>query len=189
MKEYELLLNSTYLYVLQHLTERPNFSKIAAETGLTRQTVAKQFEAFKDLENWNCFHIENFYNEEQDKYKRAIMILNDIVKEELTLNDIADKLGVSRASISKMKNHKRISCIYGIKNKGQVVYIGSTEDFYSRQTQHLLNIKNGLYSFCDKDATVEIIWQNCASKKERLDLEAQLIRFFQPVGNIEFKKM
>ena len=60
MKEYELLLNPTYLYFIQNPMEKPNFSIIAENVGLTRQTVAKQFESFKGLEVLNCFNIKNF---------------------------------------------------------------------------------------------------------------------------------
>ena len=64
MKNYHLLLNQTYLYVLQHPNEKVNYSKIGREVGLTRQTVAKEYQEFSDLENLNCFNIKEFYNEE-----------------------------------------------------------------------------------------------------------------------------
>ena len=189
MKEYELLLNPTYLYFIQNPMEKPNFSIIAENVGLTRQTVAKQFESFKGLEVLNCFNIKNFYNEEQDKYRRAIMILRDISDEDLSLNAIADKLGTSRSNISKVSNHVAMPCIYIIKDNQQVVYIGSTEDFDERKQIHMQNIRNGIYDWCGKDAIIEVLWNNFHSKQERLEMEAQLIRVFQPIGNVEFKNV
>ena len=189
MKEYKLLLNQTYLYVLQNQYQKPNFSEIAHQIGLTRQTVSRQYEEFKDLSPLNYFNITNFYNEETNKYKRAILILNDICDEQLTQDNIAQKLGISRATVNKAYNNIAVPCIYAIKDKNQVVYIGSTADFETRKNIHMLNIKNKAYSFCSQDATIEIIWQECKSKEERLRLEAQLIRIFQPIGNIEFNKV
>lgn len=189
MSKYKLLLNQTYLYVLQHQHLKLNFSEIAREIGLTRQTVSKQYEEFKDLSPLNCFHIQNFYNEENDKYKRAILILNDICDKQLTQDNIAQKLGVSRATINKIYNNIAISCIYVIKDKDQVVYVGSTSDFETRKNIHMSNIKNKVYPFCSQNAVVEIFWKECKNKAERLQLEAQLIRFFHPIGNIEFNKI
>ena len=53
MKEFALLTNSTYLYLLQHKGIKVNYSAIASEVGLTRQTVAREYKEFCNLENWD----------------------------------------------------------------------------------------------------------------------------------------
>ena len=197
MKNYHLLLNQTYLYVLQHPNEKVNYSKIGREVGLTRQTVAKEYQEFSDLENLNCFNIKEFYNEETNKYRRAMMILSDIDDNYYSLRETARVLGVSKDLIYRYFKADGVSCVYGIKYNDQIIYISSTKDFEQCKNQHLANIKNKevfnkLYFWCVQNhvqpTDVEFVQlsDDIKDKNVRLEKEKALIQELEPICNSEF---
>ena len=77
MENYSILLNQIYLYLKQYPANKPNFSQIAKKVGLSRQTVAKEYAKIKE-KDWDRFNIKNFYEDVDNKYKRALKIIGDL---------------------------------------------------------------------------------------------------------------
>ena len=193
MKDYSLLLNQTYLYLKENPMEKPNFSKIATKVGLTRQTVSKEYNAMQLSQE--DFDIQNFHNEETNKYKRALAIINDLDGNKYELSELATMLGVSRSMISKYYNQEIMSAVYCCKYDNEVVYIGSTSNYKERIETHYRKIDNNenddiyLYEYLkDKDKSkIEFfpILTNI-DKNTYLQLEKNLIKVLNPICNVEF---
>lgn len=193
MKDYSLLLNQTYLYLKENPMEKPNFSKIATKVGLTRQTVSKEYNAMQLSQE--DFDIQNFHNEETNKYKRALAIINDLDGNKYELSELATMLGVSRSMISKYYNQEIMSAVYCCKYDNEVVYVGSTSNYKERIETHYRKIDNNenddiyLYEYLkDKDKSkIEFfpILTNI-DKNTYLQLEKNLIKVLNPICNVEF---
>lgn len=103
MKDYSILLNQTYLYVKQHPYEKINFSKIATILGLSRHTVAKQY---NQIEMSNNINISNYHEDIADKYKRAIAIIKDLEPKEYTMSEYAIMLKITKSVLEEHLNGK-----------------------------------------------------------------------------------
>lgn len=199
MKEYELLTNSTYLYLLQHKGIKVNFSAIGLAVGLTRQTVAKEYKEFCGIEEWDkLFPIREFYNDETNKNLRAVRILHDLRPDITGVETIANALGISTKTLYALniKNSESIptSCVYKITYKDEIIYIGSTSNFERRKYQHLTAIEFGktdkkLYKYCVKN---NISWKDIKiepvitdAELTRFNVESVIINLLKPVGNAE----
>ena len=73
---YKLLLNQTYLFLLQHQNEKLNQSEIGRRIGLNRKTVKKELDDIPELINY--YNIVDFHNDISNKYVRALAIIKDI---------------------------------------------------------------------------------------------------------------
>lgn len=204
--DYSLLLNQTYLWLLEKGFSEINFSRIGDAIGLNRKTIAKQFEEMKEAgvvteeEILNIFDIHQFYSEEDNKYARAIKILKDIAPYTARNIDSAAKaLKVSSKTLynyflackEKEAEEKCFAAVYSISRKdtGEVVYIGYTTNFAQRKNQHLSNLRGKstgikLYNcdFTDTDVIIEpvLISEDLSQLKI---LETNLIRLLKPIGN------
>ena len=199
MKEFALLTNSTYLYLLQHKGIKVNYSAIASEVGLTRQTVAREYKEFCNLENWDkLFLIKDFHNDEPNKNLRALKILHDLRPDIIGIESIAKALGISAKTLYTLniKNSEStpISCIYKISYQDEIIYIGSTSNFEGRKYQHLTAIENKktdkkLYKYCAdnnisyRDVKIEPIITE--AELSRFNVENLIINLLKPIGNCE----
>lgn len=200
MKEYALLTNSTYLYLIQNKGIKINFSQISRELGLNRKTIAKEYEELIQYHNWyDCFDIKNFYNEEKNKNYRAYLILRDIRPDITAIEEIANALGISAKTLynlgltSEKNESDSFGCIYKIMYKNEIIYIGSTKNFEERKYQHLSSIENKyndkqLYRYCldnnikASDLVIEpVIYDK--DLNSRFSVESAIINLIKPVGN------
>lgn len=200
MENYSILLNQIYLYLKQYPANKPNFSQIAKKVGLSRQTVAKEYAKIEE-KDWDRFDIKNFYEDVDNKYKRALKIIGDLDNKYYNLRELSEMLGVSVETLSdsynsiKDKEEENASAVYGCFYKDKLIYVGSTENYKRRVQQHLANIKNinntslELYKYL-KDKDIEDIkfrpFITGISTIEYKKLEKNLIRFLKPECNVEF---
>lgn len=206
--EYKLLVNETYLYLLQHPEIRKiNMTQIGKAIGKSAKTVGKEYESFiYDEGRENKFEIQNFYNDVDDKYERAMLILNDIAPEYDTQLAIADALGISNSCLSRHKIRKikkegnvekAIGGVFAIKDDfGEIIYIEATDNYKVRKSLHSNKIRErkidiGLYEYCidndlyPEDLTFELIteFKDKTSKEQKKKTEEDLIEFFNPICN------
>lgn len=197
---YELLTNSTYLYLIENKPIKWNYSQLSRELGITRQTISKEYDEFKDLENWNTlFDIQDFHNEEPNKIKRAVLILEDLRPDIETTAEKAEALGVARSSVY-VKTVESFGCVYKIVYNNEVIYIGSTKNFEQRKKSHLNAIRlkqtsSKLYKYCAdneiKETDVEIIPiinSDLIISGELVKVENAFIDLLKPIGNCESTK-
>ncbi len=186
MKEYALLTNSTYLYLLQHKYEKINYMTIGNSLGIHRNTVSREYKDFCNVPNWDTlFPITNFYNEENNKNLRAVKILRDIRPDITGITDIANALGISTKTLynlhlTSFKLNEPTSCVYSITYQGEIIYIGATNNFEQRKRQHLSAISDKkttsrLYAYCTKN--------NISSKD--LDIRPLILEKELSVFNVE----
>ena len=207
-EKYCLLTNQTYLYLLQNKQEEVNFVAIGKKLGLTRQTVSKEYGEFSFIEGWDkLFDIKNFHVEEKSKYAQALKILKDLRPEISSIAEAARILGVSRSILydlnldifqNKIKKGEEkvapIACVYTVKYKDEIIYIGTTQDFEKRKKQHLSAIKKKeteklLYKFCieneieEKDLVIEPFFTE-EELCDRYTMENKLIKLVNPKCNV-----
>lgn len=195
---YHLLLNQTYLYLLQHPEFKINKSKISKEVGLTRQTVSKELQEITNLDNE--LGIKDFHNDISNKYERALAIISDIDKSTYTVTQMSAMLGVSTKTLCKYYQvSKEIPLsegvgVYGIFHNDDCIYIGYSSNIIDRFKQHKFLIDNQssemyLYQYCaeqnftSQDLRFVILCQSfdvSAMKK----LEQNLCNNLKPPGNI-----
>ncbi len=96
---YKLLLNQSYLYLLQNPRDKVNCSELGRILGLNRKTVAKELEEIESFDN--IFNIKNFHNEILNKYERAIAIVKDIDERKYTVAELAKRLDISEKTLIK----------------------------------------------------------------------------------------
>ena len=83
--------------------------------------------------------------------------------------------------------------IYGIYNNDNLLYIGSTNNFYKRKITHLCNIKNNnsnskikLYQYIKNNnltIDIQILFSSICSKDEIAIIEAEYIKNNKPLLN------
>lgn len=215
MKDYSLLVNPVYLYILEHENEKINYSKIAIELSLTRQTVAKYYQEIQEKEPLDIT-ILNFHDElKENKYMRALAILRDIDKNNYSMLDLVKILSVSKATLEKYSSWMKVnyyrnndeleivntsekielpSAVYGCFYDGQLIYIGSTYNFEERIACHYNSIKacedKALARYLknkDLDKVQFIPFIRGLQKNQYQTLEKNLIRTLHPICNVEFQ--
>lgn len=102
MKDYSILLNQTYLYLKQYPIDKVNYSKIAEKLGLSRHTVSKQFTQIELI--GNDYEINRFYEDIEDKYERAIKIIEDLEGKKYSMGEYAIMLKVSKSVLEEHCN-------------------------------------------------------------------------------------
>ena len=102
MKDYSILLNQTYLYLKQYPIDKVNYSKIAGSLGLSRQTVSKEFAQIELM--GNDYEINRFYEDIEDKYERAIKIIEDLEGKKYSMGEYAIMLKVSKSVLEEHCN-------------------------------------------------------------------------------------
>lgn len=211
MERYKLLLNEVYLYVKQHpeiMIASGKYTKLEELVSVARKTLIKQYKAMESIIfTKNDLEIKNYYNELDNKYHRAYYILRDLVGESLTIGKASKLLGISEKTMyehcksmpeidldSKIIYNEfkpEYGAVYICKRNGEIIYIGSTHCFERRKMQHLNHIEQGhnsseFYKLCKPGDKIEIIpLIEGLDKKKYLELERNLIKLLQPVGNIK----
>ena len=210
MNNYQLLLNSTYLYLLQNPKIKINQVQIGKELGISRKTVAKELAELRELKVlddtyvYNIFEIREFYNDEPNKYLKGLKILQDLGGLGESCEELSRKLGVSSRTLypfytllrqDKYEPEIR-SAVYAIieKKTNQILYIGYTTDFEKRKKQHIANISNNqdstkLYEYCTNNNIKDIEVKNIIESSDLImlkQLEKNLIQLLQPIGNRQY---
>ena len=190
---YKLLLNQTYLYLLQHQNEKLNQSEIGRRIGLNRKTVKKELDDIPELINY--YNIVDFHNDISNKYVRALAIIKDIDDRDYTIAELARKLDISEKTLAKYYSQlDEIICgVYGIFYNQKCIYIGFSKNINERIEQHKMNIGNNLnhiklYKYCkDNNIMVKdldfIILAKSTDIEAMKQLEANLYKTLQPIGN------
>lgn len=217
MKDYSLLVNPVYLYLIENPNIKINYSKMGKELSLTRQTAAKYYKEVEEAEGYPCMKIPDLHKELIDnKYLRALAILKDIDEYDYTMEELSKILGVSKATLEKYaewinQNYHRYhskelpqteqnenieypSAVYGCFYNDELIYVGSTSNYHSRIQQHysMINMQsnNALSKFLqNKDLNkLKFVPFILGLKKEQYQiLEKNLIRTLKPRCNVEFR--
>lgn len=141
--------------------------------GKNRKTIANQLAELKEKgligecgDVISVYDIVNFYPEENNKYIRALKILNDLDYVPINVEEASRWLNVSSKTLTPFYNQvfkeERIiqeryegPAVYQITIRGtdEIIYIGYTTNFESRKKQHLSAILNEsskaeLYCYC-----------------------------------------
>lgn len=211
----DFLLNETYLYLLQHPQTRLNASQLGAALCKNRKTIASQLVELKEKgligehgEVIAACDIVNFYPEENNKYIRALKILNDLDYIPSSVEEASRWLKVTSKTLtpfynevfkedgtSKEKYEGPAVYQITIRDTDEIIYIGYTTNFELRKRQHLSAILNEsskaeLYCYC-KEHNIKKV--NIMTVIRHTDigmlkqLETYLIQTLQPVGNIAKK--
>lgn len=190
---YKLLLNQTYLYLLQHQDEKLNQSEIGRRIGLNRKTVKKELDDIPELINY--YNIIDFHNDISNKYVRALAIIKDIDDKNYTVAELARKLDISEKTLSKYysQSDEAICGVYGIFYNQKCIYIGFSKNVNERIEQHKMNIGKNLnhiklYKYCkDNNIMVKDLDFTILAKSTDIEamkqLESNLYRTLQPIGN------
>lgn len=190
---YKLLLNQTYLYLLQHQGEKLNQSEIGRRIGLNRKTVKKELDDIPELINY--YNIVDFHNDISNKYVRALAIIKDIDDKNYTVSELARELDISEKTLAKYysKSDEAICGVYGIFYNQKCIYIGFSKNVNERIEQHKMNIGKNLnhiklYKYCkDNNIMVKDLDFTILAKSTDIEamkqLESNLYRTLQPIGN------
>lgn len=208
---YKLLLNETYMYLLENGPAAINYSQLAREIGVNRIKISQQLEELI-LTGWvvednkvfsaeNELCITNFHSELNNKYEKAIQIYKDLNPNvNLSCESLAKIFGISSKTLSKFyaPNSKIVkekvqAAVYYIKdlNTDQIIYIGYTTNFEDRKNAHLRLIRTNsttaqLYRICStkniKNVEIDIIISSNDLNMLK-KLEQSLISLLKPIGN------
>ena len=196
---YKLLLNQTYLYLLQHQGEKLNQSEIGRRIGLNRKTVKKELDDIPELINY--YNIVDFHNDISNKYMRALAIIKDIDGKNYSVAELARKLDISEKTLAKYYSPSddeiilnEVMCgVYGIFYNQKCIYIGFSKNINERIEQHKMNIGKNLnhiklYKYCkDNNISVKDLDFTILAKSTDIEamkqLESNLYRALQPIGN------
>ena len=194
---YKLLLNQTYLYLLQHQNEKLNQSEIGRRIGLNRKTVKQELDDIPELVNY--FNIVDFHNDISNKYFRALAIIRDIDDKDYSIAELARKLDISEKTLAKYYDtlsddiEEIVSGVYGIFYNKQCIYVGFSKNINERIEQHKMNIGKDLnhiklYKYCkDNNIMVKDLDFVALAKSTDIEamkqLEANLYKTLQPIGN------
>ena len=195
MKDYTLLKNQVYLYLLAFYDDElmPSAVRLANEIGITRQTVGKRLKELKEegyivIED-RIVQVDNTYNLNKTKLKEFLKLhpnytlkalVSELLLEEEDLEwselKISKKLKVSQKTLENESGKDCDKCIvYGILSEGIIKYVGSTDNFELRKDQHMrkrpfLNANN-------------FIVLKEVEPKEKLKVEKEFIKIFNPEWN------
>ena len=185
--DYSLLKNNTYLTLLAYYDkqELPSFVDLSKKIGVSRQTASNKVKelinnGLIELDDKDCVYVNNKLNIDIEKLKYYLDTHNiiDIVElKEILFGlcenkvQLAKELDIARSSLY-LDEH---SVVYGIQSEGRIKYIGTTQHFEDRVSQHIkkrpfLNPSNFL-----------ILKDNVG--KEGFNIELELIHLLQPEWN------
>ena len=150
MQNYSLLKNKIYLVLLARYNEKimPSYSSLAAEMGITRQTISTRINALIEEElvfvnelkqvsvqnplNINVDVLRNYLDEHFHEFN-AIKLKEILFGPSVSKFVSGKELGMSRDTIYKKNN----GVVYGIVYEGKLRYVGVTDYFDSRRKQHI----------------------------------------------------
>lgn len=204
---YSLLTNSTYLYLLKHPGASINYSAIAREVHLTRQTVAKEYQFLINNNidyQQNEMGIKNFYLEVPNPNERAICIfleLNGLT----TVEELARKLNIATSTVSiyfesakartgmEKEAATTLSGVYALLANNEIIYIGSTCNLKHREKQHYQYLSSLptdtnmiIYSYCKQNdlSPKSINFVPLLYTNDYAEMERAMIAVVRPVCNV-----